>query len=107
MGVTTKKNKSAGQQRGIVLLHFAYMRDDHLFAPLPTQDVSEFVAEIKKQFDQGYTAGMVCGFVCGEHIAEVVHARGRDHWEDFRAEAERWFRCQHAQASFDPILMGC
>ena len=88
------------------MLIFFYMRDDHLFAPLNTHDVEEFVRDIKKQFDDGYTAGMVCGSLGGRHISDVVHSHGEAEWDKLEAEARRWFVCQTSQAMFDPILIG-
>lgn len=87
-------------------LKFYYMRDNHTFAPLNTHDVEEFVSDIKRQFDDGYTAGMVCGSLGGRHIKDVVHSHGKAEWDKLEAESRRWFVCQTSQALFDPILMG-
>lgn len=85
---------------------FYYMRDDHCFARLSPVDADEFVRDIRRQFDLGFTGGMVCGSLHGQHIAEVVHAHGSKSWDEFENEARRWFACQQSQLCFDPIAMG-
>ena len=85
---------------------FYYMRDDHCFARLSDLDADQFIDDIRRQFDQGYTAGMVCGSLGGQRIAEVVHAHGSVSWDQFERDARRWFVCQMSQLCFDPIAMG-
>lgn len=65
-----------------------YMRDDHLFAKLPTDDVEKFIHAIREQFSGGYKYGMLCG---GDDCP-MLHAHGK--WEEFEPAAREWFRRQ-------------
>lgn len=64
-----------------------YMRDNHTFRPLPL-DVEAAIDTLRNEFDQGNTYGMLCSKEPA--LSDSVHAKDKDSWVAFEAEARKW-----------------
>ena len=51
-----------------------YMRDNHTFKKLNIHDQDQFLQQIRKEHDKGFTAGMLCS--TQRHAPAPIHNRG-------------------------------
>ena len=63
-----------------------YMRDNHLFVPIPC-DPDEAEAVIREEFHRGYTCGTLFCRSPGKEF--ILHAHGRERLEEFIQEARK------------------
>jgi hypothetical protein len=73
-----------------------YMRDDHMFRPLPL-DVEAALAVMREERDAGQTYGMLCGRPDGV-VPRPVHARTAAEWPAFEAAARPWLETAVARS---------
>lgn len=63
-----------------------YMRDDHTFKKLNIHDQDEFLQQIRKEHDDGYSGGMLCS----NHACAPKPIHNHDDIDVFLVFAKRW-----------------